>query len=325
MALTPIYYPDENGPSSFILTDYTDPMTYVAWCNYVIGENIKKMEEAGLQWSDGLPDDLSSAWQIQSSLLNQQKSLLPASMAGLSALIDQMLTLDQSSENYEARAMMISQIGTMLSIPSSSESAEELPEDLSAAWQIQSESLNLLRDQFGDLGNLIQGKIDVLPSENAISELVGGFVEGGLELFGSWILAKLAGLVGGPVSAILLPLSVSAIKSLYTSYTSNKSKTETFSSLILDLLNMEEITPENYVQRSTQISTLSGALSAISEEIFDAEQENTVKVEAAMVAELRTIAEHLQSLALSENTIICPHTGRPIYTKSLPRSKEEEA
>ena len=88
---------------------------------------------------------------------------------------------------------------------------------------------------------------------------------------------------------------------------------------------MSDITPENYTQRATQISTLTGALSAISAEIFDAEQENTVKVEAAMVAELRTIAEHLQVLALSENVVVCPHTGRPIYTKSLPRPKEEEA
>ena len=326
MALIPIYYPDESGPTSFELSDYSDPMTYIAWCNYVISENIKRMEEAGLQWSDGLPQDLSSAWVIQSNLLNQQKALLPASMTGLGELIDQMLLLEQSAENYQARSAMITQIGMMLSIsPSSSSEEEELPADLTAAWDIQTETLNLLKDQFGDLGTLIQGKLDILPSESAISELVGDFVEGGLELFGSWILAKLAGLVGGPATAILLPLSVSAIKSLYSSYTSNKSKTETFTSLVFDLLNMSDITPENYTQRATQISTLTGALSAISAEIFDAEQENTVKVEAAMVAELRTIAEHLQVLALSENVVVCPHTGRPIYTKSLPRPKEEEA
>ena len=323
MAITPIYYPDGGGPTSFELSDYTDPMTYVAWCNYVVSENIKHMEEAGLQWSDGLPEDLEAAWNLQTDLLNEQKSLLPASMSGLNSLIGQMVVLAMTPENYQTRATMISQIGMMLSVPSP-EAGEELPEDLTAAWQIQSETLNLLKDQFGDLGSLIQEKIDILPSESAISELVGDFVEGGLELFGSWILAKLAGLVGGPAAAILLPLSVSAIKSLYNSYTSNKSKTATFTSLIVDLLNVSDITPENYTQRATQISTLTGALSAISEEIFDAEQENTVKVEAAMVAELRTIAEHLQVLALSENVIICPHTGRPIYTKSLPRPKEED-
>ena len=325
MALTPIYYPDAGGPTGFSLTDYTDPLTYVAWCNYVISENIKKMEEEGLQWSDDLPDDLEAAWSIQTDFLNQQKALLPDSMSGLSTLIDQILALDQTTENYQARAAMIAQIGQMLSIPPESEEEEELPEDLAAAWLIQTETLNLLKDQFGDLGYLITQKMEALPSESSISNLVENFVEGGLELFGSWILAKLAGVMGGPVSAILLPLSVSAIKSLYNSYTSNKSKTETFTSLIVDLLNMSEITTDTYSQRATQISTLTNALSSISQEIFDTEQSNTVQVEAAMIAELRTMNEQLQILALSENVIVCPHTGRPIYTKSLPRPKEEEA
>ena len=277
------------------------------------------------EFPDDLPDDLEAAWSIQTDFLNQQKALLPDSMSGLSTLIDQILALDQTTENYQARAAMIAQIGQMLSIPPESEEEEELPEDLAAAWLIQTETLNLLKDQFGDLGYLITQKMEALPSESSISNLVENFVEGGLELFGSWILAKLAGVMGGPVSAILLPLSVSAIKSLYSSYTSNKSKTETFTSLIVDLLNMSEITTDTYSQRATQISTLTNALSSISQEIFDTEQSNTVQVEAAMIAELRTMNEQLQILALSENVIVCPHTGRPIYTKSLPKPKEEEA
>ena len=88
---------------------------------------------------------------------------------------------------------------------------------------------------------------------------------------------------------------------------------------------MSEITTDTYSQRATQISTLTNALSSISQEIFDTEQSNTVQVEAAMIAELRTMNEQLQILALSENVIVCPHTGRPIYTKSLPKPKEEEA
>lgn len=327
MANTPIYYPDEGGPTSFGLIDWTDPMTYIAWSNYVISENIKAMEEEGLMWADGLPENLESAWSLQSDLLSQQKSLLPSSMEeGLGALITQVLALPMSFENYQIRAALISQIGPMLtiSLSTSDGSQEETPEDLTAAWQIQSETLNLLKDQFGDLGSLITQKLDVLPSESTISDLVEGFVEGGLELFGSWILAKLVGVMGGPVTSLLLPLSVSAIQSLYTSYTSNKSKTETFTSLILDLLNMSEMTPENYTQRATQISTLTNALTSISEEIFDTEQSNTVQIEAAMITELRSLNESMRILALSENVIICPHTGRPIYTKSLPRPKEEE-
>lgn len=320
MAITPIYYPDANGPTEFTLTDWTDPMTYVAWGNYVISENIRKMEEAGLQWSDGHPDDLESAWNIQSNLLNQQKSLLSESMSGLSTLIDQILELSISTENYQARATLISQISMMLSLPSE----EEIPEDLSAAWQIQTESLNHLKEQFIDLGSLISQKIEVLPSESTISDLVGDFIEDGLELFGSWILAKLAGVIGGPVSAVLLPLSISAIKSLLLSYNSNKSKTETFTLLIQDLLNMGDVTESNYEQRANQITTLTNALTEITSEISDTEQNNTIKADMAFVAELRTLNKYMQILSLSENVIICPHTGRPIYTKSLPRPKEEE-
>ena len=317
MKYTPLVITD---PGTFA---YTEGQTYYnELLAHAILTHAAAMADEGYEISFGLNE---SAWSIQTDFLNQQKALLPDSMSGLSALIDQILALDQTTENYQARAAMISQIGQMLSIPPESEEEEELPEDLAAAWLIQTETLNLLKDQFGDLGSLITQKMDALPSESTISDLVGGFVEGGLELFGSWILAKLAGVMGGPVSAILLPLSVSAIKSLYNSYTSNKSKTETFTSLIVDLLNMSEITTDTYSQRATQISTLTNALSSISQEIFDTEQSNTVQVEAAMIAELRTMNEQLQILALSENVIVCPHTGRPIYTKSLPRPKEEEA
>lgn len=325
MAITPIYYPDAGGPADFSLTDYTDPLTYIAWCNYVISENLKKMEEVGLQWSDGLPDDLASAWSLQTDFLNQQQSLIPESMTGLSALITQVLALDMTAANYQTRAAMISQIGMMLSIPSETEEEEEqIPEDLSAAWQIQTESLNLLKNQFDDLGSLISQKIEALPSESSLSGLVEDFIEGGLELFGSWILTKLAGVVGGPVSAILLPLSISAIKSLISSYTSNKSKTETLIALIMNLLGMTDITESNFLQRANQISILEDTFSEMWDEITETEQANTVNANMALVTEIRTLGEYLKILSLSENVIVCPHTGRPIYTKSLPRPKEEE-
>ena len=123
MALTPIYYPDAGGPTGFSLTDYTDPLTYVAWCNYVISENLKKMEEAGLQWSDGVPDDLESAWDQQGDTLTQQSAILNdldenanlsagwlTRIAAIVSQITSLQTLTENVQNYLARANAITLI-----------------------------------------------------------------------------------------------------------------------------------------------------------------------------------------------------------------------
>lgn len=288
MAITPIYYPDGGGPTSFGLTDYTDPMTYVAWCNYVVSENIKHMEEAGLQWSDGLPEDLESAWAQQDNMLRD------------------------------------------------------------------------LESQFYGIGDVIEEKIAALPSASTLSELASSFIEGGLELFGSWLLSKLVGAVGGSITAILLPLTATAVSSLLSSYTSSKSKVSTFTGMIIDLLAMTPST-NTYLQRASQIASLTNAVTGILDETAQAEhgslvqpmdlgplvdalnkiytipydetkheglQQITIESEEgesqARISLVELLAEWQKVQALSEKIVQCPTTGRYIYTKSIPERSEEE-
>jgi hypothetical protein len=108
-------------PASFSLIE-GDPMFYTELTNWIIGLNIEAMAAAGLQWSDGVPDDLESAWSIQSSMLSQQSSILTsidtqalstgwqARITGLQSMIINLNNLTQNSENYRVRATMIAQI-----------------------------------------------------------------------------------------------------------------------------------------------------------------------------------------------------------------------
>jgi hypothetical protein len=108
-------------PASFLL-DESDPMYYTELTNWIVGKNIETMAAAGLQWSDGVPDDLESAWTIQSSMLSQQSAILTciatqalstgwqARITGLQSLITSLDNLSQNSENYRVRATMIAQI-----------------------------------------------------------------------------------------------------------------------------------------------------------------------------------------------------------------------
>ena len=286
MAITPIYYPDGGGPTSFELSDYSDPMTYVAWCNYVVSENIKHMEEAGLQWSDGLPEDLESAWTQQDNMLRD------------------------------------------------------------------------LESQFYGIGDVIEEKMAALPSASSLSQLASSFIEGGLELFGSWLLSKLVGAVGGPITAILLPLTATAVSSLLSSYTSSKSKVSTFTGMIIDLLAMTPST-NTYLQRASQIASLTNAVTGILDETAQAEhssliqpmdlgplvdalnkiytipydeskheglQQITIESEEgsqARISLVELLAEWQKVQALSEKIVQCPTTGRHIYTKSIPERSEE--
>lgn len=292
MAITPVYYPDEPGPSSFGLSDWTDPMTYVAWCNYVVSENLRKMEEAGLQWSDGLPDE---------------------------------------------------------------------GDDLNAAWTTQDALLHDLESQFYNMSDVITQKIAALPTSSALSELTSSLIEGGLQMFGSWLLSRITSDIGGPITALLLPLTTSALSSLLSSYTSSKDKTVTFRNMVIELLTM---TPSKtgYVQRAEQIATLTEAVTNILNETAQVEHSSliqpmdlsplvdtlnkiyTIPYDEAKheglqqisiededgnnqtrISLIEWLAEWQKIQALSEKIVIHPSTGRAIYTKSLPVPKEEEA
>lgn len=152
MALTPIYYPDAGGPTGFNLTDYTDPLTYVAWCNYVISENIKKMEEEGLQWSDGA-SDLETAWTDQTTTLNQQSALFDAledsenldtawktRLSSAKAQVTTLLALAQTQQNLDVRNAAITIFESLFnsvagaSSPADPETESDLIEVLKAAF-----------------------------------------------------------------------------------------------------------------------------------------------------------------------------------------------
>lgn len=295
MATTPVYYPDSGGPSGFLLVDWADPQTYIAWCSYVMSENIKRMEEAGLEWADAVPTEGSA--------------------------------------------------------------------DLEAAWAQQDAILSDLESQFYAVGDTLEQKITALPSESQISDLLSFFVEGGLQLFGGWLISQVASIAGGPLTAILLPLTTSALSSLLASYTSGQSKVETFTGMIIDLLAMSPST-SGYLQRAQQITTLTSAVSGIIEEVAQVEGQSMVDANAMLpvidalnklnasfqitynpelhegmepidgeegdgeitqkVSLIQVLAEWQKVQALSEKIVQCPTTGRYIYTKSIPERSEEE-
>lgn len=150
MANTPIYYPDEGGPTSFGLTDWTDPMTYVAWCNYVISENIKVMEEAGIVWNDNVPDE--TVWNMQSSTLTDQSNIvsalagdenLPAAWASrlssIGSIISSLLAFTMDPAYFAIREVMITLVETIINsaagqIINPGEEQEDLIEVLKAAF-----------------------------------------------------------------------------------------------------------------------------------------------------------------------------------------------
>ena len=280
--LCPVTVPD------FVLTQ-DDPMYNTELANWLIAKNIENMAEAGLQWSDGVPDDLESAWKIQDELLSD------------------------------------------------------------------------LEDQFYSIGDLLSEKIAALPSESTLSSLFSSFVEGGLELFGGWLLSKIS-ITGGPLTAILLPLTTTALSFLLSTYATGQSKANTFTGMIIDLLAMTP-SSDGYLQRASQISTFTSAASTILDEIVQVEQENLINANAMLpivdalnklnanfritydesiheglepieeeseegevmqkISLLQLLAEWQKVQALSEKIVQCPTTGRYIYTKSIPERSEE--
>lgn len=125
MANTPIYYPDTGGPTGFALTDWTDPMTFVAWTNFVISENIREMEEEGLVWADQVPD--TSAWSAQDTALTQQNTLIDSleeqteistewktRLTALKTLITTLLALSASPAGLTLRGILIAMVETAL-------------------------------------------------------------------------------------------------------------------------------------------------------------------------------------------------------------------
>lgn len=287
MASTAVYYPASGGPSSFGITDWTDPQTYIAWCSYVISENVRLMADAGMEWADSIPAE---------------------------------------------------------------------GEDLEAAWAQQDEILRDLEKQFYSVGDVIEQKIAALPSAESLSDLASSFIEGGLELFGSWLISKLISAVGGPITAILVPLTVSALSSLLSSYQSSQSKVRTFTGMIIDLLAMTP-SKDAYLQRATQIGALTGSVAGILSETAQVEhssltqpmemgplvdalnkiytipydetkheglQQIEAENEQARISLIELAAEWQKVQALSEKIVQCPTTGRYIYTKSIPERSEEE-
>ena len=289
MASTAVYYPSSGGPSSFGLTDWDDPQTYIAWCSYVISENVREMAGAGTEWTDAVPDE----------------------------------------------------------------------GDLEVAWTQQDNMLRDLESQFYGIGDVIEEKMAALPSASSLSELASSFIEGGLELFGSWLLSKLVGAVGGPITAILLPLTATAVSSLRSSYTSSKSKVSTFTGMIIDLLAMTPST-NTYLQRASQIASLTSAVTSILDETAQVEhsslvqpmdlgplvdalnkictipyneskheglQQITIESEEgesqARISLVELLAEWQNVQALSEKIVQCPTTGRYIYTKSIPERSDD--
>lgn len=269
-----------------------DPMYNTELANWLVAKNIETMAAAGLQWSDGVPDDLESAWDTQTSMLQD------------------------------------------------------------------------LEQQFYNIGDVIEEKKAALPSASTLSELVSSFIAGGLELFGGWLLSKLAGAVGGPITALLLPLTVSALSSLLASYTSSQTKVDTFTGLIIDLLAMTP-SAEGYLQRASQIEILTNAVTSILDETAQVEHSSLVQpmdlgpiVDALnglnanfrisydeelheglepieeeseeggetiqKISLLQLLVEWQKIQAMSEKIVQCPTTGRYIYTKSIPERSEEE-
>jgi hypothetical protein len=132
-------------PASFTLTE-SDPMYYTELTNWIIGKNIEAMAAAGLQWSDGVPDDLESAWGDQSNSLNQQTSILTdlashtealssgwqSRITALQSQISTLLSLTMTAANFLARVAAVGWIeaiiSTMVEIVISSDSSGDSEE-----------------------------------------------------------------------------------------------------------------------------------------------------------------------------------------------------
>ena len=253
MAQTNILCP-QTVPAFTLTTD--DPMFYTEFCNWTISKNLEAMAAAGLQWTDGVPDDLESAWTIQTTLLTQQNGILSslaqtslsagwaARVSGLQAMITSLQGLMFNSENYRVRDSMIAiieeSIQTMTISPSGDNVLEYRPSVVDfplAAWTQQTAAIDEQSAYFLHVKDILGRKEEELPNESSesvigtlISNLLGEMAEEGIYVGLKYLLSWLTGLGGGAtaVVAFLTVVGLLTLKDLWDRYVMGQTMCQSF-------------------------------------------------------------------------------------------------
>lgn len=214
-----VYYPS-GGPTSFGLTDETDPQYYIAWCSFVISENIRKMEEAGFQWTDEGEGNITTVlWSRQNTALTQQSAYFQEIRAKVSAkgalLLDRLrdensslADLDRTQQNYRLRATAITQhaqiasallLSTGETVPPAEKDPKAIEQDqktLQSAWDAQSAVLDQQSTYLKDVKSLFNAKHKNLPKNFSVANfLKSSYFE--------WVVAAILKLIPGEFDDVL--------------------------------------------------------------------------------------------------------------------------